>query len=113
VPERAIPHQNRVARVALNRRIREHFPKKPSIASFVARFLAQFAQARRNGIGVGFVHDAAWNLKFDCVRAVAKLLHHHQLFVRRDSDHVHPRRAVEHEKVVRQLCAWGNLLIDA
>ena len=51
------------------------------------------------------VHHAAGNFQFYRVRAVAVLLNHHEILVRRDGNNVHPIDAINDDKLMLLVCA--------
>jgi hypothetical protein len=113
VLERAVLDQHGVAGVAHDGGVGKHAGEHPGILARIAGLLAQLAHRGVDGRRVGPVHDAAGNLQLDGVRAVAELLHHHQLAVRRHREHVHPVHAVDDEKVVRPAGTRRNFFIRA
>ena len=59
------------------------------------------------------IHGAARDFQFYGVSAVAKLLDHHQLVIRRHGHYVDPIHAIEDEEIVRLPGARRNLLVRA
>ena len=67
-----------------------NFSEQAGVFAGVAGFLAQFAHGGGHRVGLVRIHHAAGNLQLNGVRAVAILLDHHELLVRRDGDDVYP-----------------------
>ena len=68
--------------------------------SFEARFLPEFADTGGDGGFVRVIHDPAGNLQLHGLGAVAELLDHHELLMRRDRDDVDPVANLDLEEIV-------------
>ena len=113
VLQAAVFNQHGVGDVAQDRGIGMNFSEQARVLARVAGLLAQFAHGGRHRVGLASVHHAAGNLQLDGVRAVTKLLDHHEPLVGRDGDDVNPVDAVEDEEVVFLAGARRNFKIRA
>ena len=70
------------------------------IFALITGLFTQLAHGGRHRVGLARIHHAAGDFEFHGVRAVAVLLHHHELLVGRNGNDVDPVDAVEDVKIV-------------
>ena len=109
----AILDHDCVADVAHDRRIGEDLTDTLRVLSLITGFFSQFASARRFGGRVGCIHHASRDFQLDGVRAMAILLHHHQLIFGRERNNIDPIDAINDEEIVFALRARRNLPVGA